>query len=331
MADVFNDSYWENEFKITQDDLTRIENRISECCCAISLTDLTRSLVVGRLTYGEDFGAPVLFGGAEQRSVRLWDPAGIWKVGDGIIVIQTVSRDPDCFDAFIGQVIKFEEHPTNGEKYILVYIDEKKDNIKYQLLDESDPKTDRQRRNVNHVANKKYRSRDLNERAQGIILRHDRVSSRLKDALEHDEHFLVLENRWFLSGLIRPVPEQLTVELHKRLLRDDVSASTAELLDWLEEKLPQDDIGLFSLYAALLKDDRGRFINEELPSRPVWRAVNPPPPPWNQAVAHYYSYDPDTYRILTCPGKPLNQRAAERLQALNYYADLVERAPLNHA
>lgn len=326
LADVFSDTYWEKEFDVTQDDLARIEKHITECGCAIGLTDLARSLVVGRLKHGEDISPSVLSKLTNRQSVRLWDPAARWNVGDGIIVIRNVNLiipgAPVRLEAFIAEVIKVEK-----DNLIRVRLDERNEEVTYQCQPENHPHTKIQRENVRQVINEKFQSTDLNERAQAIILRQERVSSRLRDALEHDPRFLVLENQWFLNKLTKSIPEQYIIELHQRLIKEDKPASPAALLSWLERKVAINDIGLFSLHAALLKDDRERFKNEGMPSRPIWRAIKPSPPPWNQAVARYYSYDPTTYRILTRPGERINQRTAERLQALNLYADLVERAP----
>jgi hypothetical protein len=100
------------------------------------------------------------------------------------------------------------------------------------------------------------------------------------------------------------------------MLTDGDEKSLSEMLyliGWQET-----DANLFSLHHILqLYPDRFKVLKEG------WRALQLPPPLWDQAKGVYYVYDPETYEIILQPGQALKKSVAERLEKLGWYGDVV--------
>ena len=88
MSDVYSDHYWQSKFTVTQADMDRLEARIAKTGKAHELDAMTKRIIRGRLRHGAEI-SPAARGvqaALADHSVRLWDPAGKWEVGDHVVI-----------------------------------------------------------------------------------------------------------------------------------------------------------------------------------------------------------------------------------------------------
>ncbi|GAB4405981.1 MAG: hypothetical protein Kow00123_18460 [Anaerolineales bacterium] len=316
MSKTLSEAYWREEFDITQDDLRRLAEFIREAGQAQDLTTLARRVVRGRLRFGPDMSAAVLPGVAGGEPVRLWDPAGEWKVGDRVIVARRIGAT-DRFEALVGEIVSV----TAGQA--IMQLDGATERVTYERESQDTEKAKRWREKVREVAAQMRGASDTEDRVDGVLLEHgERIFARLLQALQSDDRFLALDGRWFVRDLTAKLTADQVRALAAALAQRGEPVATADLVPLVPPPLPEGDAGRFSVYDALLARP-GRFANVGTATRPMWRIV---PVPWERAVGAFFAYDPDTYEILLQPGAPVNKKQAERLQALGLYDALVEPA-----
>lgn len=316
MSDVLSEAYWREEFDITRDDLDRLAEFIRETGQAQDLTTLARRVVRGRLRYGPDMSAAALPGITGGEPVRLWDPAGEWKVGDRVIVARRIGNTARL-TALVGEIVSV----TAGE--VVVQLDGVGERVTYERAPEGTENARRVREKVREVAAQMRGAPDTEDRVDGVLLEHgERIFARVLQALQSDNRFLTLDGRWFVRGLIVELAADQVRQLAAALAQRREPVATADLVPLVPPPLPEGDAGLFSVYAALLTRP-DRFANKGTATRPMWQIV---PVPWERAVGAFFAYDPDTYDILLRPGEPVKKKQAERLQALGLYDALVEPA-----
>jgi len=316
MSDVLSEAYWREEFDITQDDLHRLAEFIRETGQAQDLTTLARRIVRGRLRYGPDMSAAVLPGATGGEPVRLWNPAGAWKVGDRVLVARRVGPTKRIA-AFVGEIVGMTA------REVTVQLDGVAEKVTYERAEEDTEKARKWRNKVREVAAQMREAPETEDRVEGVLLEHgERIFARLLQALQSDDRFLTLDGRWFVRDLTSALSAHQIRWVVASLAQRREPATTPDLLPLVPPPLPPGDTGLFSLHAALLSH-RDRFANVGSLSRPLWNVV---PVPWSRAVGAFYAYDPDTYEILLQPGQRLKKTQAERLRALGLYDALVEPA-----
>lgn len=324
MSDVFSDAYWQQEFAVTVADLDRLENYIRETGRAHDLSTLAHRVVRGRLRYGPEMSAAAKETWSKDPSVRLWDPAAQWKAGDRVVVARRARTGrKDWHEARVGEVVGRSTVPREGRDIAVVKIllDGESEPAKYELAPPGSEEAEKWYRTVRRVVEGRRAAKEPEERAQGILLQHgERVVSQLLEALQGDSRFLELEGRWFLRALLSPLTKGQMASLYRNLLGRPEPQPTQALVALIEPPLEDGDVGLFSLCAAL-QEHPERFANQGTPTRPLWKAVPPPP---ERAVGACYAYDPETYEILLRPGQRLTPHLAQRLQELGLYEAVVE-------
>jgi len=321
MTDVYSDTYWTDEFDITEADLERIAQRMRENRSAYSLDELAKRVVRGRLRHGPEQSPAALQVSAEDPSVRLWDPAGNWAVGDHVVVAVGFTKDEVRFhEPFVGEIVAIEA----GK--VTVRVDALEKSVDYYTRAKySDEDLQLWRRFVEALVEARRGTRDVESQVEYVLLEHSqRVASRLLDALQADGRFLTLEGRWFLRELMRSLSADQVESLLQQMLAQSEPMSTPDLVSLVNPPVPEGDVGLFSLYPALNASES--FENVGTDTRPLWRAVPPPPPPPERAMGAYFAYDPETYEILLQPGQRLTPRLAQRLQELDLYDVVVTAA-----
>ena len=325
MADVFSDDYWEHEFDITRDDLERILKRMRDERRAFTLTELTERLVHGRLEHGEDSGPSVLPDWVISANVLSWNEEAQWCVGCRVLVAR---QEDKKMRAYLGVITEADVNT------FWIKLDENGVIVKYERVVPGNPQAlQRYEYILNAIKEQEQSARreqlatNLNEQVEVRMLKSgSKVASRLLDILQRDTRFISLEDRWFRQDLLYSISVGPLKKLQMIMLSQDGSFPTLSLISFIDSPLSQDDVGLFSLYNAILKFGEKLFINEGTTTHPLWKAVKPPPPPWDQATVQKYAYDPDNYRILVEPGQRLTKQLAERLQELGLYADVVTTA-----
>ena len=325
MTDILTDAYWQNEFDITDDDLERIADRIRRENRAFTLSELAQRVVRGRLKHGEDTSPAAMPEWVVKEKVRSWDEVETWQVGERVLVARSEQGQTKPYFGVI-------THADQDTFYI--DLEEVEGEIKYGRVVPGSPAAHQRYEHIKKLIREKemavrqqQRMAEDEENIELVLLGHGtHIATRLLSALENDERYVICEDRWFLTDLLVDMtPTQLTA-LHKRMLAHGESQPMAEVLSLVSSSLTRGDVGLFSLYKALENDRQDRFEKHGTQASSQWRALKPPPPPWEQAVGMHYVYDPDTYEIILQPGQPLKKKVAERLENLGWYEEVVAAA-----
>lgn len=307
MSDVHNDTYWTSKFEITAADLDRIAAHIRKTNRAHDLTALARRVVRGRLHYGPDSSASAQTIDIQDPSVRLWDPAGEWELGDHVIVAVPFFEDGGWQrPPYVGEVTNV----TAGS--VKVQIDALDKSEDYITSGSQDELTE-WRLFVEHLVQVRRESGDIEKQVEFVILQHgERVVSPLFDALRADERFVRLAGHWFLRELAAPLTDQQVAALAWQMVCLEAPQATDDLVSLVEPPLAKGDPGLFGLYLAMRQRD-DLFANADPGQRPRWELAGPPPGPFTPRHA---AYDPESYEVLCLPDRPVSQETVKRLWEL---------------
>jgi len=311
MSDVYDSAYWNEEFNITRADLDRIEAHIRETRQAHDLTTLARRIVRGRLRHGPESSAPAQPVWAEDPSVRLWDPAGRWKVGDHVIVAylyHSASAGRNVYEPRIGEVVAVE----GGE--VTMQLEGLEQPVTFRQAARGSEEARRWRDVVKEVIAEKRAAPELGEQVEAVLLTHgERIISQLLDSLRADERFVRLAGRWFLRELALPPTEEQLTALAWAMVPLEEPQPTDALAPLVQPPLAEGDPALFGLYLAM-RERPDPFANADPGQRPRWALAGPPP---GSFTPHRPAYDPDTYEILCLPGQPATPEIVERLWELD--------------
>ena len=304
MSDPFSDLYWAEEFQVTQADLDRIAAHIFETGQAYDLTALARRVVRGRLRHGPESSTPARPAWAEDASVRLWDPAGKWKVGDHAIVAVGFTRgDHTIHEPYVAEVVAV------GVRKVRVQVDALGESKTF-LTSAGDEDRQKWRQLVQDLVEARRGTRDVDTQVEYVFLEHgERVVSQILEAVRVDGRFVRLAGRWFLHELaVPPTEEQLTGLAWAMALLEEPQL-TADLVLSVEPRPAEGDPGLFGLYLAM-RDRPDLFENADPGQRPRWVLAGPPP---DTRASSRAAYDPETYEVLCLPGEPMSPQAIRRL------------------
>jgi hypothetical protein len=320
MTDIYNDEYWSTQFDITQDDLNRIAERMERDGAPQDLKTIALRIVKGRLEYGHDPSPSALAKLTGKASVRLWDPAGEWQIGD-LILIATCRRNSSKHEAFLGEIVnagycKKGEHDTR----VHIKIDELNEEKDFILASPGSQQAQDWYRTVREAVEKKLQSGNIDQQTEGILLRHgEHILSRLTEAFQDETRFIGLGGKWYVKSKLPRMSDDNQRAIHHTLL-EKPSALIDELLPIIDFGQAQDETLTRMAVNVTLQEAPTRFKNIGTTSRPQWQAQ--PPSPENAVVTHY-AYDPQTYEILSRPGQRLTKKQAKRLQELNIYVHVV--------
>jgi hypothetical protein len=314
------DDYWSRQFDITQDDLNRVAERLERTGAPQDLIAIALPVIKGRIEHGHDFSPAVLSELTGKPSVRLWDPACEWQVGDVVLVAHDRSGNLK-HEAFLGEIIFLDQELADIKieelQSIKTYtrtLPGTKNAKKHGSAIETWRKT------LRDSVENKLQSGNLNEQIEGVLLKHgERILSRLAETLQTDSRFSGLDGKWYLTNKLPRIEAEALKRVHLALLQNP-SYSETEILTLAHDDTTTDATQLrMALHAALQKSPQ-RFENTGTVARPQWKARLPEP---GQAEVAYFAYDPQTYEILCRPGQRLTQKKAQRLQELNLYAHVV--------
>ena len=309
MSDPFSDQYWRDEFVVTTADLERLSDFVVETNQAHDLTVLAQRIVRGRLRYGTDLTDPALKAASEGRErVCLWDPEGVWKVGDRVIVAVSVLVATGYIHVpYVGEVVNVYDDRVR------IQIDALNDRRDYSTV-ESPAKLQKWREFVENLVATRQGTQDEKTRVEYVLLRFgERLVTQVLNALKQDSRFIELDGRWFLRQLAAfPTEEQLGF-LAWKMVPFHEPRSTIDLVSLVQPPLVAGDAGVFGLYLAL-RQHPALFGNADPGLRPRWRLVGPPP---GAGMARNAAYDPATYTVLCMPGETLAPELVVRLWNLN--------------
>ena len=320
MTEIYDDKYWENEFDITKNDLDRIAKRIKKKQTGYTLTNLVNRIVRGRLKHGRDTGPVALPDWVKEQEVRSWDEIDSWQVGERVLVARSSERR--SIKPYFG-IIR-EATPT----LFHVWLEELDMVVRYNRVEKGSRDGQIYYENVLRAiwqrekkSQKQGKRTNIEDHVEVILLSHgSRIASRLLNALDSDSRFVMYFDQWFLRELLIPIDQSKIEQIHRRMSIDNRPYTIEEVLTITPLNLPDGDIGLFSIYQTLCENQElFKFEDEE------WRAVKPPPIPWQQAKGLNYVYDPETFRIIVQPDQQITKSVAERLWELGWYEIVVTR------
>jgi hypothetical protein len=297
---------WIADFKITVDDLQRLENWLVEHNRCASLEELTRRIIRGRLRHGRDTSRSALPGWVIERKVLSWDEQEQWCVGCLVLVARTIEKvvtpffgvieeiDEERYSIRIGNDVILYKHVRPGSEEAKVY---------FKYLRKSIWEQEKQKGSEEDQIN------------NAVLKYGARIASELQAALENNPSFVTGGRSWCLQQCIPEVPKESVKIAYRALVKTKAIITLLQLLERFPD-LPQDEMGEIAL-------------DQALPGVPQWfrpceGGWQLAPPPWDKAVGSYYVYDPETYDILLEPGQRLTKKKAERLMALGFYDQTVE-------
>ena len=309
MTNPDSDAERAQQFRLSEDDLNRIAAHIEVTRQAQDLTDLAR-LVIGDVLRSH----PRLIERArvtktEHASVRLWDPAGKWEVGDHAIVAVRLSRDR--FEPYVGEVAG-----VDGDRVHILIAGSGQSKTYFRARPGSQ-EAHTWHLLVKDIVEAKASAQEEREQIDGVILTQgEHIISELFNALRASDRFVCVDGMWYLVELASlPSAEQI-IGLAWRMIRLEEPAPTSALLPLVKPPLPEGDQGLFGLYLAI-EERPDLFKNTEAGQVPRWVLSGHPP---GGFLAEHAAYDPDTYEVLCLPDRPVGDKAARRVLEL----DLVE-------
>jgi hypothetical protein len=312
MTDSYNEQYWKEQFAVTEADMDRLETYIMETGQAQELIALARRIVRGRLLYGPEFSPAVAETGSMplDYSVRLWDPAAKWQIGDHVVV-WTWSYVRRIDEVKIGEVI------DQNAEYVFIQVEDRRNQKRqFPRAESGSDKAKKWHQTIVNAVARLRQAHDIDKEADSVILKYgEAIVSQLLNALLDDERFVQLSARWFLRNLVLPLSEVQLASLAWAMLKIIEPPSTEDLLLLLPAPVQEGDPSLFGLYLAM-QSRPGIFANADPGQRPRWLLVGPPPGP---ATAHYAAYDPESYCVLCEPGEKIEVNTAKRLWELNLF------------
>lgn len=302
MSLVSDEGYWTDEFEITVADLERIARYIGKTEQAHDLMELARRVVRGRLRHGPESSPPAQRSLGRKRSVRLWDPAAKWQVGDHAIFTRFMRIGE--YEVHVGEVTHVEPSivhvfiPSIGRSAMYNRARPgSEDALKWHAL-------------VRRIVEAKRLAVEEGQQIDRIILEHgERIGSQLLDALCANERFVRLAGHWFLSELaVSPTEEQLSASAWAMVAQEQPQP-TEDLLSLVHPPLAEGDPGLFGLYLGI-RDRQDLFENVDPGKRPRWALAGPPP---GSFIPSHAAYDPETYEVLCLPGEATPPEVVNRL------------------
>lgn len=276
---------------------------------AFSLDELAERVVCGRLRFGPESSPTASPPGSGSGTIRLWDATDEWQIGNRVIVARCPAGE---LDVFLAEIVEITTIPPRAR----VRLDRSGEEVTYIRTPAGDTAAERWREKLHRVVQEKLVAPELSKRAKAVLAQYGtRIIDILLAALRADTRFLELENRWFLREILEHLAPAQLQGLFRILLGRTKPSSTAELASLMSLPLPAGDVGLFSLYQALVATPK-RFRNVGRAAQPLWEVIAPTPVPPERAVALYYAYDPATYEVLVHPGQHLTSQLTRRLQEL---------------
>ncbi len=305
-------NYWIESFDVTQADITRIEEFLRQSQEPKSITTISQRIVRGRMKFGHDISPSALSTWAQKPTIRLWDPAGKWDIGDGVIVVRRIPPSDD-YNAFVGEVIVQEVD------MIKIHLDI--GDVWFQRAKPGTENALKWHNIVREIVSQKMRSAELDDRVTGVMAQFgDRIVSRISEVLESDERFIGFKGYWYLSDLLPVLSDSHIHKLYGLLLSDGKALTTGELLLEISQRSSADICAELSLIAALRKHP-DRFQNVGNFTSPLWRASLPTS---NGIKVAYYAYDPLNFEIICEPGEIILPKVLQRLQANKLLAQVIE-------
>ncbi len=295
------------DFAVSTTDLDAIADQIETSRQAMDLTSIGRHLARVWLTSPPGPGATSTPHWAKDPSVRVWDPAGHWSVGNRAIVA--------CFEQTqqgyqmrvrVGSIVKVVEGKAT------IRLDGRKEPAKYSLARPGSTDAETWRKTVEEEAAKLQRGPYLEDRVEAGLAKHgERVFSLTLEALQGDPRFVSVADRWYLAKLTTAPSEEQLGALAWKMVRWSTPQTTEALLPQVRPPLSRGAPGLFGLELALRQHpELFKYVSSQQPSG--WVLAGPPP---GSFKANCAAYDPETYDVLCQAGDSVPPEVVAKLWA----------------
>jgi hypothetical protein len=319
MTNIHTEEYWSSRFDITREDLNRAAMRLERAGAPRDLKVIALPIIKGRIEHGHD---PSLSAQSELNgspSIRLWDPAAEWQVGD-VVLLADDRFGNSKYESFLGEIVYIDQDLAEIEIDELQRAKTCIRTLPGMKSAQTRGAAETWRNLVSELVEKKLHSGDLDEQAEGILLKYgERILTSLAGALGGDPSFTSLAGKWYPVHSLRHLENESLQAIHHFLVQNQ-PASLDDILPIINAG-PTTDVSLLkmAIQTALQQSPEG-FENIGTSARPQWKARLPA---HNQAEVIHFAFDPQTFEILCRPGQRLSQRTAHRLQELNLYAHVV--------
>lgn len=311
MIPPHDEDYWSGRFEISRQDLDRAASQLARPGLSRDLKSIAIDLILGRLEHGHDPGPAAPGGLTGDDPIRMWDPAGAWQPGDGVLLVHDRFGN-SRYEAYLGEVTQA------GREAVEIRIDELQITQTYPRALSVPAEACRQP--VSDLAEGKLRSPDLKDQAHGILLKYGvHILNRLVGALRQESRFTGLEGKWALLETLPHIDKESLQAVHHFLLQNP-GAALEDILPVLKDH-PAADVCLLKMAVHVaLQASPDRFENTGTAARPQWKARLPS---HDQACVTHFAFDPQTFEILCRPGQKLSRKKVQRLQELDLYAYVV--------
>jgi hypothetical protein len=313
---MLTQDYWTSRFDIKQADLTRIYESIKNSEYPVQISEISKKLIRGRIKYGDDLSPAALSTWTGDATTRIWNPSEEWNIGDRLVVItKSPESNYEEYEAYVGHVISTD--PINDDVTVQLGIEKKK----YVRASPGSENAIKWHDVVKEIVAQKIKSAEIDDQVTAVLAQFgDRIISRLVEILEQDERFITINNQWFLTELIAPLPRSQVLSIYKKLIELGKSQQLDAIKSLCDPPLSEDIIGDFMLLRGL-EEHPHLFQKNTIGNHITWNAILPDP---DQIQIHRFAYDPDTYEIISAPGRKLNTQTSQRLQELGLFAHVIE-------
>lgn len=312
---MLGESFWVNQFDITINDVKRTINYVKEVCYPISIVDITKRVISGRLKYGEDLSQTVLSEWSGKDTVRLWDPAADWKTNDDVIVLISYYDSGNFKHKPVIGVIK---EINFGKNLVCVKTDERE--ISYVLAEPDSENAIKWHNFVREVIAKYTSSSSLEDRVIAVFTEFGgKITSRVQEVLKTDDRFVSVDQFWFLSKLVEDLASPDLIKIYKILSSLKEPLTLGEISKNISLEESDELIKKFTIKKALLTNINlftkidskvGNLYQAHIPEIENAQIVN-------------YAYDPDTYEIICTPGDKLSQKTIDKLKEHGLLAGVI--------
>jgi len=310
------------EYRITDNDLDRIETWMREINDGCTLDSIIRRFVRGRIIYGVDRDGNVLPEIKEYtRGIHVlsWDQLAEWKVGSQVLVARRVNNK---VQPKFGTITGTEK---NGlDECFVIHIGN--ENIKYAKLKPGSNEVIKIIRYLREAIRQEQINQEINPNDMNIEKRIDMIilnqgamiASRMNTVLTADDRFIFSRRYWHLKAWIHPLDDRAIRKLHRQMYtggnRFMDYPALCTYFGLINNRIGQLSISYHLQMHGTLFEEMGDG----------WKALKPPPPTWDNAKGNCFVYDPENYQIILKPGEPLNHKTAKRLEDTGFYAEVVE-------
>jgi hypothetical protein len=317
---TMTDARWQN-FDVTVADLDRLEKWMSkpEQNYSISLDEITRRIIQGRLEHGADNqSASALPKEIHEKGVLSWDEQDSWKKGSQVLVVYNNI-------ASIGTIVNITQHEENWKTLTTfhIQISQGRPPVKYAKAENKNQEAiflTHVRDLIQQQSTQQSHQEDLDGSVNKVMLRFgDVVSSAILVALRSDKRFVEHKSFWYLQASIQAIDPASIQRIQRKFYREQkLKATTAEIGAELQIS-PVNPLGEIALEQVITNSPVVFARDGE-----NWLVLPPLPPPPEQAVSGHYIYDPSTYQIILKPGDRItNKKTIQILNELGCYDSIV--------